>query len=130
MTDKTEYEMAHTYLRMQYYNYECADKKQINKIIKEELSKKNDERFDRTMLRIKRRCIQECQWNTLIKVDQKNTMKIIKIIRIYVTVAPTWRYFIQYLQWKQQNDVANMDVRPKPYNSNNVNIIIRKENSN
>ena len=31
MTDKTEYEMAHTYLRMQYYNYECADKQKIDK---------------------------------------------------------------------------------------------------
>ena len=85
--NKTETEMAHDYLRMQYYNYECADKQKINKIIKEELSKKNDERFDRTMLRIKRRCIQECQWNMKTKLDQKNTMKIIKIIRIYVTVA-------------------------------------------
>lgn len=60
MTDKTEYEMAHTYLQHQWYQYECTDKQKIDKIIQEELSKKNDERFDRTMLKIKRRCIAEC----------------------------------------------------------------------
>lgn len=60
MTEKTEYDMCHNYLRLQYYNYECADKNKINKIIKEELSKKTDERFDRIMLKIKRRVMSEC----------------------------------------------------------------------
>lgn len=60
MTDKTEMEMCHNYLQRQWYSYECADKKQIDKIIKEELSKKTDERFDRIMLKIRRRCIAEC----------------------------------------------------------------------
>ena len=130
MTDKTEYEMAHTYLRMQYYNYECADKNKINKIIKEELSKKTDERFDRTMLRIKRRVMSECQWNMKIKLDQKNTMKIIKIIRIYVNVAHITKLFTVYLQWKRVNDAVNMGLLAPSVISATVSIIIIEENSN
>lgn len=58
--EETEIEMAHDYLRYQWYNYECADKTQVEQIIQEELKQNPNERFDRTMMRIKRRCMQEC----------------------------------------------------------------------
>ncbi len=59
--DKTETEMAHDYLRYQWYAYECANKDKVNKIIREELQSNPKMRFDRVMMKIKRRCQTECR---------------------------------------------------------------------
>lgn len=60
--NKTENEMIHDYLQRTWYQYDCADTEQIDKIIKEELRKThNNTPLAEKMLKIKRRCIQECQ---------------------------------------------------------------------
>lgn len=61
--DPLEIELSHRYLRYQYYGYECTDYDKMDRIIREELKKgqDNDQRFDRTMMKIKRRVITECR---------------------------------------------------------------------
>lgn len=56
-----ENEMIHSWLRHQWYPYECADKDKLQTIIQEELKSNPKMRFDRVMMKIRRRADQECR---------------------------------------------------------------------
>ncbi len=52
-------EKIFNYIEATWYDIHCKDKKEVRKIIQEELTKNPDEEFRKLYLKCKRRCIAE-----------------------------------------------------------------------